>query len=177
MNESASTINEAASFKVTKKNWPNAEVKYQGKKYKIEFDDYDMIDDHGNEGKDLYFMGVDQEGGNWEVDVYANYNYEVEEIHWDTLTYLGINESKLTAADIKYSMELAFDETYNAKALKKVSKKGKDISLNMSSYMSPETLETYNIIDKFNEIMGTSFKIVPGSFQKGNVTNIILSEK
>jgi len=87
-----------------------------------------------------------------------------------------LNESKLKISDIKYSMELAFDETYNVKALKKISKKGKDIQLNMSSYMSPDTLETYNIIGKFNEIMGTNFQIVPGSFQKGSVTSILLAE-
>lgn len=85
------TVNE--KFKVTKDNWPSAVVKYKGKKYEIEFDDYDVIDDHGNEGKDLYFMGVDQEGGNWEVDVYADYRDEVQDIHWETLIYKGIDES------------------------------------------------------------------------------------
>ena len=80
-------------IKVTKSDWPSAVVKYKGKKYEIEFDEYDTIDDHGNEGKDLYFMGVDQEGGNWEVDVYADYRDEVQDVHWDTLIYKGIDES------------------------------------------------------------------------------------
>jgi len=86
-------------IKVTKSDWPNAVVKYKGKKYEIEFDDYDVIDDHGNEGKDLYFMGVDQEGGNWEVDVYADYRDEVEDVHWDTLIYKGIDESVVNEKD------------------------------------------------------------------------------
>ena len=90
------SVNE--NIKVTKDKWPNAVVKYKGKKYEIEFDDYDVIDDHGNEGKDLYFMGVDQEGGNWEVDVYADYRDEVEEVHWETLIYKGIDESVVTEA-------------------------------------------------------------------------------
>lgn len=86
-----SVVNE--KFKITKDEWPSAVVKYKGKKYEIEFDEYDTIDDHGNEGKDLYFMGVDQEGGNWEVDVYADYRDEVQDVHWDTLIYKGIDES------------------------------------------------------------------------------------
>lgn len=90
------TVNE--KIKVTKDEWPSAVVKYKGKKYEIEFDDYDVIDDHGNEGKDLYFMGVDQEGGNWEVDVYADYRDEVQDVHWDTLIYKGIDESAVTEA-------------------------------------------------------------------------------
>ena len=98
------------SIKVTKDKWPNAVVKYKGKKYEIEFDDYDVIDDHGNEGKDLYFMGVDQEGGNWEVDVYADYRDEVEDVHWDTLIYKGIDESAVT------------EKSYNKKSLMKAMK-------------------------------------------------------
>ena len=90
------SVNE--KIKVTKDEWPSAVVKYKGKKYEIEFDDYDVIDDHGNEGKDLYFMGVDQEGGNWEVDVYADYRDEVQDVHWDTLIYKGIDESTVTEA-------------------------------------------------------------------------------
>ena len=86
-------------IKVTKSDWPNAVVKYKGKKYEIEFDEYDTIDDHGNEGKDLYFMGVDQEGGNWEVDVYADYRDEVQDVHWDTLIYKGIDESVVNEKD------------------------------------------------------------------------------
>ena len=86
-------------IKVTKSDWPSAVVKYKGKKYEIEFDEYDTIDDHGNEGKDLYFMGVDQEGGNWEVDVYADYRDEVQDVHWDTLIYKGIDESVVNEKD------------------------------------------------------------------------------
>jgi hypothetical protein len=86
-------------IKVTKSDWPSAVVKYKGKKYEIEFDEYDTIDDHGNEGKDLYFMGVDQEGGNWEVDVYADYRDEVQDVHWDTLIYKGIDESVTNEKD------------------------------------------------------------------------------
>jgi len=93
-----SVVNE--KIKVTKSDWPSAVVKYKGKKYEIEFDEYDTIDDHGNEGKDLYFMGVDQEGGNWEVDVYADYRDEVQDVHWDTLIYKGIDES-VTEAKFK----------------------------------------------------------------------------
>ena len=108
--EEASAEKLEEKIKITKDEWPNAVVKYKGKKYEIEFDDYDVIDDHGNEGKDLYFMGVDQEGGNWEVDVYADYRDEVEEVHWETLIYKGIDESVVN------------EKSYNKKSLMKAMK-------------------------------------------------------
>ena len=88
----AAEINE--KLKVTKDKWPYIEIKDGGKKYQIEFDDYDVIDDHGNEGKDLYFMGYDQNGDMWEIDVYADYRDEVQDIHYDTLT--KVDESVVT---------------------------------------------------------------------------------
>jgi predicted DNA-binding WGR domain protein len=113
-----SAVNE--KIKVTKSDWPNAVVKYKGKKYEIEFDDYDVIDDHGNEGKDLYFMGVDQEGGNWEVDVYADYRDEVEDIHWDTLIYKGIDESVVNEAKFVKDFDKAVLDAETEKDVLKV---------------------------------------------------------
>jgi predicted DNA-binding WGR domain protein len=113
-----SVVNE--KIKVTKSDWPNAVVKYKGKKYEIEFDDYDVIDDHGNEGKDLYFMGVDQEGGNWEVDVYADYRDEVEDIHWDTLIYKGIDESVVNEAKFVKDFDKAVLDAETEKDVLKV---------------------------------------------------------
>ena len=85
------------NFKILKDKWPYIEVKSKGKKYEIEFDDYDVIDDHGNEGKDLYFMGTDQNGDMWEIDVYADYRDEVQDIHYDTL--VQVDESKVNEKD------------------------------------------------------------------------------
>ena len=88
------SVNE--KIKVTKDKWPYIEFKDGGKKYEVEFDDYDVIDDHGNEGKDLYFMGYDQNGDMWEIDVYADYRDEVQDIHYDTL--IKVDESVVTEA-------------------------------------------------------------------------------
>ncbi len=77
-------VNEA-KIKVTKDKWPYLEFKVGGKKHKVEFDYEDIIDDHGNEGQDQYWIGKDDEGQEWMIDVYANYMGDVEEVHYDTI--------------------------------------------------------------------------------------------
>ena len=77
------SVNE--KIKVTKDEWPYVEFKDGGKKHKVEFDYEDIIDDHGNEGQDQYWIGKDEDGQEWQVDVYADYRGEVEEVHYDTL--------------------------------------------------------------------------------------------
>jgi hypothetical protein len=79
----AAEVNE--KIKVTKDEWPYVEFKDGGKKHKVEFDYEDIIDDHGNEGQDQYWIGKDEDGQEWQVDVYADYRGEVEEVHYDTL--------------------------------------------------------------------------------------------
>jgi len=95
------SVNE--KFRVTKDKWPYIEIKDGGKKYEIEFDDYEEIDDHGNEGKDVYFMGYDQNGDMWEVDASLGYNYEnsgeIQDIYYDTLT--KVDESAVTEKFVK----------------------------------------------------------------------------
>ena len=77
-------LNEA-KIKVTKDEWPYLEFKVGSKKHKVEFDYEDIIDDHGNEGQDQYWIGKDDEGQEWMIDVYADYRGEVEEVHYDTI--------------------------------------------------------------------------------------------
>ncbi len=76
-------------IKITKDEWPIIKFKDGGKKYEVEFDDYDVIDDHGNEGMDVYFMGTDQDGKEWTIDASVGYNYQnsgnIDDIHYDTL--------------------------------------------------------------------------------------------
>ena len=88
-------------IKITKDDWPIIKFKDGGKKYEVEFDDYDIIDDHGNEGKDVYFMGYDQHGDMWEIDASVGYNYEnsgnIDDIHYDTLT--KVDEAKVNEKD------------------------------------------------------------------------------
>lgn len=88
------------AIKITKDDWPIIKFKDGGKKYEVEFDDYDVIDDHGNEGKDVYFMGTDQDGNEWTIDASVGYNYEnsgnIDDIHYDTL--VRTDESVVTEA-------------------------------------------------------------------------------
>jgi hypothetical protein len=79
-----SVVNEA-KIKVTKNEWPYLEFKVDGKKFKVEFDYEDVIDDHGNEGQDQYWIGKDETGGEWMIDVYASVNGDVEEVHYNTI--------------------------------------------------------------------------------------------
>ena len=89
--------------KITKDKWPYVEFKDGGKKYKVEFDDYEEIDDHGNEGKDVFFIGYDQDDNEWQVDVSVGYNYEnsgeIQDIFWDTLQ--KVDESVVTEKFVK----------------------------------------------------------------------------
>ena len=64
-------------------------IEYNGKTYVVDFDYEDVIDDHGNEGKDVYFVGMADDGTEFTVDVYVDANYDMSgnigEIFWDTL--------------------------------------------------------------------------------------------
>ena len=78
-----SVVNE--KIKITKDEWPYIEFKDGGKKHKVEFDYEDIIDDHGNEGQDQYWIGKDEDGQEWSIDVYADYNGEVQDVFYDTI--------------------------------------------------------------------------------------------
>ena len=93
----AAEINE--KIKVTKDKFPYIEFKDGGKKYEVEFDQGDIIDDHGNEGKDWYYIGVDQFGDEWEIDVYTDYRDEPEDWFHDTIK--RVDESAVTEKFVK----------------------------------------------------------------------------
>ena len=88
------------AIKITKDDWPIIKFKDGSKKYEVEFDDYDVIDDHGNEGKDVYFMGTDQDGKEWTIDASVGYNFDnsgnIDDIYYDTLTRVdeSVTEAK-----------------------------------------------------------------------------------
>ena len=74
-----------------------AVYRHQGKNYKIEFEDYelmDQVDDYAWSGE---LLGVDQEGGEWAVMCQAitlgggDYDWEVD---WDTVQYQGTPKPK-----------------------------------------------------------------------------------
>ena len=89
-----SLVNEA-KIKVTKNEWPYLEFKVGGKLHKVDFDYEDIIDDHGNEGQDQYWLGKDNDGQEWMIDVYANYHGDVEEVHYDTIVKEAVVTEKL----------------------------------------------------------------------------------
>jgi hypothetical protein len=86
-----SVVNEA-KIKITKNEWPYLEFKVGSKLHKVEFDYEDIIDDHGNEGQDQYWLGKDDNGKEWSIDVYADYNGDVQDVHYDTI----VKESVVT---------------------------------------------------------------------------------
>lgn len=98
--------------------------------------------------------------------------------NWMVFIKEGVMTEKLNKSDVKYSMKLAFDNQGGNwyKALKGVEVKGDKIKLSMSSYMGSfgETLQ--KIVDEFNDIMRTDFKIDKGSFQQGRITSVMLKE-
>ncbi len=86
------------NVKVLKDKWPYVEFKLKGKKHKVDFEYEDDIDDHGNEGKDQYYRGEDEDGNFFEVDVYSDYRGEVQDVLYDTLVQVDestVNEKKL----------------------------------------------------------------------------------
>lgn len=87
-------VNENA--KILKDKWPYVEFKLNGKKHKVDFEYEDDIDDHGNEGKDQYYRGEDEDGNFFEVDVYADYRGEVQDVLYDTLVQVdeSLTENK-----------------------------------------------------------------------------------
>ena len=92
--EEASAEKLEEKIKITKDEWPYIEFKDGGKKHKVEFDYEDIIDDHGNEGQDQYWIGKDEDGQEWTIDVYADYRGEVQDVLYDTL----VKESTVTEA-------------------------------------------------------------------------------
>jgi hypothetical protein len=90
------------NVKVLKDKWPYVEFKLKGKKHKVDFEYEDEIDDHGNEGKDLYYRGQDEDGNFFEVDVYADYRGEVQDVLYDTL--IQVDESTVNEKKLKFKV-------------------------------------------------------------------------
>jgi hypothetical protein len=88
-----------------------------------------------------------------------------------------IDEAKgYNMEDIRYAMQQVFSEVGFDKALKRISKVKGGFQMNMSSYMSPSSLEGYGMIKMFSEIMGHEFKMDIDSFTKGSITSIVILE-
>jgi len=88
-----------------------------------------------------------------------------------------INEGKgYNMEDIRYAMQQVFDEVGFSKALKRIKKIKGGFQMNMSSYMSPSSLEGYGMIKNFSDIMGHEFTMDADSFVKGGITSINIME-
>ncbi len=177
----AFAIHEA--IKITKDDWPILKFKDGGKKYEVEFDDYDVIDDHGNEGKDVYFMGYDQHGDMWEIDASVGYNYEnsgnIDDIHYDTL--IKVDESVVTEAKNDGNLDTIADYVQqvldDGKSFMDIGKKLKgaykyDFSTGMMPmYTIPVSGNTIVIINKKYVENGQADRIV-GDIAIGLMENI-----
>ena len=76
-------------------------IEYNGQTYELDFEYGDVIDDHGNEGKDLWFEATADDGTYFMVDVYAS-NYDntgdVDEIFWNTLEIESSKDPRMDPA-------------------------------------------------------------------------------
>ena len=76
-------------------------IEHNGQIYELDFEYGDVIDDHGNEGKDLWFEATAEDGTYFMVDVYAS-NYDgtgdVDEIFWDTLEITPSKDPRMDPA-------------------------------------------------------------------------------
>tara|TARA_R110000822_G_scaffold52775_2_gene136554 strand:- start:4427 stop:5458 length:1032 start_codon:yes stop_codon:yes gene_type:complete len=77
---------EEVKVEIITKKWPYVEFKDGETLHKVEFEYGDMIDDHDNEGQDQYWVGADEEGQEFELEVYADYQGNVQDVHYDTIT-------------------------------------------------------------------------------------------
>ena len=74
-------------------------ISWGDESHNVDFEAEDVIDDHGNEGKDMIFVALSQDK-KWEfqVDVSVGFNYEdsgeIYEVMWDTLE-ISMNEAKV----------------------------------------------------------------------------------
>ena len=76
-------------------------IEYKGQEYILNFEYGDVIDDHGNEGQDLWFEAEAEDGTIFMVDAYAvNYDMtgDVAEVFWDTLEITPSKDPRMDPA-------------------------------------------------------------------------------
>jgi|NorSeaMetagenome_1021524.scaffolds.fasta_scaffold00091_39 hypothetical protein len=167
-----SVVNEAKAVKVTKQDWPYVEFKVGGKKHKVEFDYEDIIDDHGNEGQDQYWIGKDEDGKEWSIDVYADYNGDVQDVHYDTIVAESVvtekKEEKDEAAEIEAEIEkLTKENKYGyAKDIKRLKVRLSAVNMMKKFNKNNESkkvawdnlLEEFEIVETTNEDIRSDVK-------------------
>jgi hypothetical protein len=69
----------------TNGTYPTITVKIDGgKPFDIEFDDHEIVDDHGYE-KAIWLMGTDEGGGEWGMEGSMAFHGDIEDFDIDTL--------------------------------------------------------------------------------------------
>ena len=167
-----SVVNEAKAVKVTKKEWPYVEFKIGSTKHKVEFDYEDIIDDHGNEGQDQYWLGKDDDGKEWSIDVYADYNGDVQDVHYDTIVAESVvtekKEEKDEAAEIEAEIEKLTKENKHgyAKDIKRLKVRLSAVNMMKKFNKNNESkkvawdnlLEEFEIVETTNEGLRSDVK-------------------
>ena len=110
-------------------------ISWDNESHNVDFEAEDVIDDHGNEGKDMTFVAYSQDD-KWRfiVDVSVEYNYEnsgnIQDVDWDTLEIDVDDNLRLEPEDNEYEdgtpfygddddleLEPELDERYEKKLL------------------------------------------------------------
>ena len=165
-------LTEAKAVKVTKKEWPYVEFKIGSTKHKVEFDYEDIIDDHGNEGQDQYWLGKDDDGKEWSIDVYADYNGDVQDVHYDTIVAESVvtekKEEKDEAAEIEAEIEKLTKENKHgyAKDIKRLKVRLSAVNMMKKFNKNNESkkvawdnlLEEFEIVETTNEGLRSDVK-------------------
>ena len=79
-------------------------ISWGNESHNVDFDEGDVIDDHGNEGKDMTFVAYSQDD-KWRfiVDVSVGFNYEesgeIQNVDWDTLE-IAVDDSKIREDEV-----------------------------------------------------------------------------
>ena len=98
-------------------------ISWGDESHTVDFEAEDVIDDHGNEGKDMTFVAYSQDD-KWRfiVDVSVGFNYEdsgeIQDVDWDTLE-IDVDDSKVDS--VKYDDDIV-EESIIKNTIKKVVK-------------------------------------------------------
>ena len=76
-------------------------ISWGNESHNVDFEDEDVIDDHGNEGKDMVFMAMsDNKQWIFMVDVSVGFNYEdsgeIQDVDWGTLEIDQADQDKIS---------------------------------------------------------------------------------
>ena len=146
-------------------------ISWGNESHNVDFEAEDVIDDHGNEGKDMTFVAYSQDD-KWRfiVDVAVGFNYEdsgeIYEVHWQTLE-IDIDDAKkktdeqsvtgMEDEDPRRPKDIEFD---TAQAMSKLTPDDKDKVGDIQSMMAKERY----LSPKGGSLEGLTFDMVVNIF-------------